>query len=526
MFLQSPAAPARTLNLTPLNPRLFLLVGILLSAFSGRAQLTANFTSDVTQGCSPILVKFSDQSTGNPTAWIWDFGNGSTSTLQNPSATYFATGTYTVTLTVTNNNGSNSNSVTKTAYITVLTEPEPNFVADRTEGCAPVLVSFTDQSVTPGSTSITNWQWDFGDGQTATGPNPQHAYRQPGSFSVTLTVSNNAGCKKLYTRPNYINVNPGVVPRFTFTDPGVCRAPATVPFTNTSFGPGTISYAWSFGDGGTSGAESPAYTFNTNGSYRVVLTVSSSLGCTDSMAADVLIGKVNTDLTVPAQLCPKTNVTFMNNSDPRPVSSRWTFSNGIVDTLPNATAYFATPGTYTVRLVNSYETCVDSVEKTFTVGTGPVLGFTVSDSARCQPSLNVNFSNTSTGATSYTWLFGDGGTDTQPNTAHNYGAYGVYDVALIGTDASGCSDTLRRPGLIRIERPRISFPGLPHGGCIPDTVSFKADVQTSGTVTSWLWDFGAGGPGSTLDSTSYIYTQQGTYNVTLTVTTSEGCTET
>ncbi|GAA4337101.1 PKD domain-containing protein [Flaviaesturariibacter amylovorans] len=506
--------------------RFLFLLAFLLPALSGAAQLTANFNSDVTQGCSPVVVNFRDQSTGNPTTWSWDFGNGSTSTLQHPSATYFTTGTYTVKLTVTNNNGASTNTVTKTAYITVLTEPQPNFVADRTEGCSPAVINFTDQSSTPGNTTITNWQWDFGDGQSATGPNVQHAYRQAGSFTVTLTITNNAGCKKLYSRPNYINVNPGVAPRFTYTDPGVCRAPATVNFNNTSFGPGTLTHTWYFGDGTTSNAQSPAHTYSTNGTYQATLVVSSSLGCSDSMVQSVPVGLVNTDLTIPDKLCPRTSTTFMNASDPRPVSSRWYFSNGIVDTLPNATAYFDAPGTYTVKLVNNYQTCVDSVERTFTVGNGPVLGFTVSDSTRCQPSLNVNFTNTSTGATGYTWLFGDNTNSTQASPSHTYGDYGAFDVTLIGTDSTGCSDTLRRPGLIRIERPKISFIGLPRGGCVPDTASFKADVQTSGTVTSWLWNFGDGSATSTQDSTSHIYTQQGTYNVTLTITTSEGCTET
>jgi PKD repeat protein len=120
-----------------LNNRYLLLFLLLLGATGARAQLTADFSADVRQGCSPIVVNFRDLSTGSPTAWHWDFGNGGTSTLQNPSATFFAVGTYSVTLTVTNNNGSSSNTVTKTAYITVLNEPTVNFSANTTTGCTP-----------------------------------------------------------------------------------------------------------------------------------------------------------------------------------------------------------------------------------------------------------------------------------------------------------------------------------------------------------------------------------------------------
>ncbi|RYY66665.1 MAG: PKD domain-containing protein, partial [Chitinophagaceae bacterium] len=509
-----------------MNQRIVLLLLLLAGALCGQAQLTADFTSDIRQGCSPIVVNFQDRSSGGATAWHWDFGNGATSTLQNPSATFFTTGNYTVTLTVTSNGGAVSNSVTKTAYISVLDEPQVNFVADRTTGCSPTVVTFQDQSTTPAGSSITNWEWDFGDAQIATGPNPTHVFRGAGSYTITLSITNSAGCKKLFSMPNYINVNPGVTPRFAWSDPGVCRAPATVNFTNNSSGPGTITYNWTFGDGGTTTDGSPSHTFQTNGTYHVVLMATSSLGCSDSATSDIVVGRVNTDLDVPAHICPRQPVTFMNNSNPRPIASQWTFSSGTRDTLPNAVVSFPAPGTYTVHLVNTYATCVDSVDKTFTVSTVPQTSFTVSDSGRCQPPLNVQFTNTSSLSTSYQWIFGDNASSTDANPAHTYNALGAYSVTLIATDTSGCSDTLTRSNLINIRKPIISYVGLPEGGCIPDTVGMKANVQTFGTVTSWLWNFGDGSAPSNLDSTGHIYTNQGTYDIMLTITTSDGCTVT
>jgi gliding motility-associated-like protein len=514
------------LNPDRVNRRILYLIVLLAGTLQGQAQLTADFSSDVRQGCSPIVVTFQDRSTGGPTAWLWDFGNGATSTLQNPSATFFSTGTYTVRLTVTNNNGANTNSVTKTAWITVLDDPTVRFTADRTTGCSPAVVHFQDQSSTPGGTTITNWEWDFGDATTASSSTPTHVFRSAGSFTVTLTITNSAGCRKLFSMPNYINVNPGVTPGFTYSDPGVCRAPATVNFTDNSNGPGTLSYNWSFGDGGSASTPSPSHTFNSNGTYHTVLTVSSSLGCTDSMVKSISVGLVNTDIAVPPHICPRQVVTFQNSSNPRPVSSRWSFSTGATDTLPNASTSFPASGTYTVHLVNTYATCVDSVTKTFTVSTVPQTSFTVSDSGRCQPTLNVQFTNTSSLSTNYVWLFGDSSSSTVANPSHSYTSLGAFDVTLIATDTSGCSDTLVRPGLINIRKPIISFATLPEEGCVPDTVSFKANVQSFGAVTSWLWNFGDGSPTSNLDSTGHIYPQQGTYNVSLTITTSDGCTET
>ncbi|TCJ14473.1 PKD domain-containing protein [Flaviaesturariibacter flavus] len=509
-----------------MNNRFLITLLLVLCAGMAQGQLQADFTSDIQQGCSPVVVNFRDLSTGGATAWHWDFGNGATSTLQNPSATFFSNGTYTVKLTVTSNNGANTSTVTKTAYVSVLDQPTVSFTSNTNTGCTPALIQFTDQSSTPAGTTITGWLWDFGDNQTSTLQNPTHAFRQAGSFTVTLTITNSAGCRTLASQPNFINVNPGVTPKFTFTDPGVCRAPATVSFTNTSSGPGTLSYSWDFGNGTGSTATSPNVTYPVNGNYNVVLRVSSSLGCSDTFAAAVPIGLVNTDITLPAHICPKETVRFVNNSNPRPVSSRWTFSTGFTDSLPNTATSFPAPGTYTVKLVNTYSTCIDSSEKTFTINPVAVANFSVSDSARCQPNLTTTFTANSPGATGFTWLFGDGTTGSGQTTSHTYTSLGDFSPSLIVADTSGCTDTLQRVSLIKVRRPDIQFVGLPQGGCVPDTVSFKANVITSGTVTSWLWNFGDGSPTSGADSTSHIYPQQGTYNVTLTITTSEGCTET
>ena len=97
---------------------------LILCLYASAQVPTANFKSDITGGCAPIVVNFEDLSTGNPTAWAWDFGNGATSNKQNPSATYFYEGTYVVKLTVANLSGQNT--ITKTAYITVYKEPLPN----------------------------------------------------------------------------------------------------------------------------------------------------------------------------------------------------------------------------------------------------------------------------------------------------------------------------------------------------------------------------------------------------------------
>ncbi|HYH15602.1 MAG TPA: PKD domain-containing protein, partial [Flavisolibacter sp.] len=484
---------------------------------------TADFKSDITEGCSPIVVNFQDLSSGNPKLWKWDFGNGATSTKKDPSTTYFDPGTYTVTLTVFNEDETDSSKVVKTAYITVYEQPQADFTSDKQTGCSPQFIQFSDASIAPAGTNIVSWKWEFGDGASSTEKNPRYNYKIPGSYTVTLTITNDKGCSKLITKPNFITITPGVVPKFTFIDPQVCMAPALYNFTSTSTGPGNLSYSWNLGNGTTATTQTASGTYATNGSYTISLVVTSDQGCTDSISNSIDVGKAVTDFTIPAVICPKTTVDFLNNSTPRPIRSVWEFSNGYKDTTRNTATSFPAPGTYTVTLINVYGVCTDTLSKDITVGEGPVLSFTASDTFRCQPPFGVNFSNATNG-TSYQWDFGDGSTSTDANPSHTYSGFGEFDVTLIANSGNGCTDTLRKPKYIKIIKPIITIPGLPAGGCIPYPFTFKAEANND-EIVSYQWNFGDGNS-SNQANPSHTYTTEGTYNVTLTVTTKTGCTET
>ncbi|HEY0751561.1 MAG TPA: PKD domain-containing protein, partial [Chitinophagaceae bacterium] len=454
--------------------------------------------------------------------WFWDFGNGSTSTLKNPSTSYFNPGSYTITLTVTNANGTHT--TTRSNYIVVYNNPVADFSVPVSSGCSPAVLQFNDQSTTQAGTTINSWKWNFGDGGTSTQQNPQHIYRNPGSYTVSLTITTDKGCTKTVTKPYIVNVTPGVIPTFSYVDPGDCSAPSTIYFQNNSTGPGTLSYSWNLGNGVTTTSQHASTTYNTNGTYRVRLFVSSSAGCSDSVVVNVPIGKANTDFTIPASICPKTSVQFVNNSTPRPIKSLWIFPDGTTDTFANGITVFPAAGTYNVTLINTYTACTDTLVKPVTVGAGPTINFTSADTGRCQPPLTVNFTNTSNGS-SYLWDFGDGTTSTQTSPTHTYNALGDYDVTLIATTGSGCIDTLKKTAFIKIRKPIITFPDLPAGGCIPFTFDFTANISSPDTAISYAWTFGDGGT-SNLKNPSHTYTVAGTYNVGLTITTRTGCTET
>ncbi|AKJ38402.1 PKD domain-containing protein [Methanosarcina barkeri] len=255
----------------------------------------ANFSADVVNGNSPLTVQFTDTSTGTPTNWTWDFGDGKTSTEQNPTHIYKSEGNYTVKLTVSNSLGSDSEE--KIGYITVgsaVLAPEANFNSNVTSGNAPLTVQFKDES----TNTPTSWEWNFGDGKTSTEQNPSHTYETVGTYTVNLTAMNYGGSNDT-TKTDYITVTSDTsapVARFT-TDANSGQVPFTVKFTDTSAGK-VSSWNWDFGDGSTSTDQNPTHTYVTAGSYNVTLTVTGPGGSNTATSAEPIT--VSAPLTSPS----------------------------------------------------------------------------------------------------------------------------------------------------------------------------------------------------------------------------------
>jgi len=233
----------------------------------------ALFKSTVTTGYEPLTVQFVDASSNSPNSWVWSFGDGSTSTIQNPVHTYTIPGTYTVTLTATNAIGSNT--VTQPSDITVNAAiPLSSFTANVTSGVKPLTVQFTDTS----NNTPTGWYWTFGDGGTSTSENPVYTFSSVGSYAVSLGATNSAGSNTT-TIPAFITVTNAASPPITsfIADIQSGTAPLTVQFTDTS-GNSPIGWQWSFGDGILSTDQNPSHTYTQSGTYSVSLTAVNSGG--------------------------------------------------------------------------------------------------------------------------------------------------------------------------------------------------------------------------------------------------------
>ncbi|MGN6510343.1 MAG: PKD domain-containing protein, partial [Chitinophaga sp.] len=493
------------------------MLSVLLTAALPVFSQTARFTADVTAGCAPLTVSFTNQSDAGATAYDWNFGLGAHATTADASKIFTDPGTYNVTLTVTYPGGPQTFSAT----ITVHDVPAPAFTPSITSGCTPLAVSFTDNS-TPGSGSISSIVWDFGDGNTALGATASHTYTVGGSFSVTTIVENSFGCKKSITMPNLINADETPTTDFSADATGSCITPHTVNFRTS--GMGAATYAWTFGDGGTSADQFPSHTYTAEGRYDVTLTASSTLGCQRVITkpAYIVIEKTTPDFTVDGNACAGTNVMLRNTTTPAATYSQWVFPDGSTSSATNASFFFALPGTYDITLTSGPMGCQETITKSITVHAPPRADFTASPQQGCAVPFNTQFTSQSTGADSYTWTFGDGQTGSEASPAHAYQNFGAYDVRLLVTSAQGCTDELSRPGYIVVEEPRGQLNiDLPEG-CLPHTTGFNAILTTAGTITGYAWDFGDGGT-STLPTPSHTYTQEGIFNVSVTLEIAGGC---
>ncbi len=253
--------------------------------------LTAEFVGELTTGGAPLTVQFTDKSTGVIISWLWDFGDGQTSTLQNPAHIYQSFGTYTVSLTVKSQDSSDTETKQDYVSVTIPGAPEADFLGLPMQGNAPLTVQFTDKSEcyayfsirgdggliismkkAPALGHITNWSWDFGDGGTSTQQNPSHLYNQPGYCTVSLTVTGPGG-SDVQTKTEYIHVTPPLPPVAGFAaQPTSGPALSPVQFTDQSAGDVT-TWLWSFGDGQTSTQRNPSHIYQAAGDYTVSLAV-------------------------------------------------------------------------------------------------------------------------------------------------------------------------------------------------------------------------------------------------------------
>ncbi|MDD1711914.1 MAG: PKD domain-containing protein [Methanoregulaceae archaeon] len=493
---------------------------------------TPDFVADKLSGSAPLTVSFTDLSTSYAlypiTGWTWEFGDGGSNTLQDPSYVYLTYGTYDVTLHATNEGGSNA--TTKHAYITVNPpKPKADFTGTPRSGAAPLEVQFNDIS----TGVVDSREWDFGDGNKSNDKDPIHIYGAQGTYTVKLKASN-AGGSDNEKKDGYISVIGAPEANFTRT-PSIGGAPMTVSFTDISTGNPT-KWAWDFDDGGTSNEKNPIHEFTSVGTYNVTLKASNDGGSTEkSRVVRVISLPVASFTGTPVLGTVPLTVQFNDTSTViRPVFWQWDFGDGtgavaaeidgeiVGKENQNPLHTYNKPGSYNVTLTieNPAGSSVPYTRYGYiTVVTTPVASFTTEpDPAEGNAPLVVRFFDTSSGTPRLvSWDFGDGTTSTDKNPVHLFTRGGVYNVTLTAQNMAGWSTATKQ---VKVKvLPIASFVANPTSGVGPLAVQFT-DTST-GVPTRWSWNFGDGNTSSD-HYPVHTYAAPGTYSVSLKVTNNAG----
>lgn len=456
-------------------------------------------------------------------SYRWNFGDGGgfvSKPFGPQTYTYSAPGSYTVSVVALIPGSGAACTDTDKVVVNILPKPIASFSLTPGIGCNTLSnVSFTDLSV-----NATAWDWNFGNGNTFSGQTPPlQNYNSVGSYVGSLTVTAANTCVNSFTLPIRVYQTPAA----SFPVTTACAQSVTSFTDNSTFmaGDPIISWNWNFGDASptaTSSVQNPTHTYSAQSTYTVQLIVSTA-NCSDTTTQTITINtKPAADFSLtPISGCPTLTVSFTNlsmNAD----TYLWDFANGSTSTSTHTIQSFlntsSTNSVYTVSLTAQTNLgCTDLSVKSLTVYPNPTASITANSPAGCSP-VATTFTNSSLGATSYTWNFGDGNSSTSTSTtvAHVFTnstlLIQTFTTQLIAQSVNGCLDSTTT--LITVyPRPIFNFTMVPNSGCSPLSVNFPPVLG----AVSYQWDFGDGSPTSSSPNPTHTFTNNTTSDLTYTV---------
>jgi PKD repeat protein len=323
---------------------------------------TVAFTANPTGGTVPLTVSFASAGVDNGghavTNWNWSFGDGPTSTAQNPSHTYASRGTFSPVVIATNDLGDAVTGSGPVSIVVLWGDSTVGFTASPAYGTVPDTVSFASAGVDNGGRALTNWNWSFGDGSTSSVQNPSHTYTTAGNFAPSLLATNNAGVLVVGVGPSVSVFWPSVA--WTI-NPTLGVAPLMVSFTSAgvdSSGNAVTNWNWSFGDGSTSTAQNPTHTYTTTGLFDPALTATNNVGVTVIAglgSVEVLpAGTVGFTASPTNGVVPLTvNFTAggIDGNGYAVTRWNWSFGDGSTSTAQNPSHTYTATGTFSLVLI-------------------------------------------------------------------------------------------------------------------------------------------------------------------------------
>ncbi len=481
----------------------------------------ANFTN-ATNACVDASINFINTSVfanGTITNWEWNFGDATTSNVQNPSHTFSKPGTYQVTLNVTSNQGSKGN-ITKT--ITINNKPKVDFISNSISGCSPFPVSFSDQSI---ADEGSEYVWDFGDFKLSAEKDPTHTFVENRSFTVKEIITTKGGCKDSLIKTSYITVLN--VPIADFSNSTACSN-AIINFSDKStvLASKVTSWFWDFGDGNTSNIQNPTHVFSKKGKYKLNLTATSSIGCSNSIEKEVIINEKpivqfsaqNTSGCLP--LTPKFN-DFSTTVDGS--TYLWVFGDSTTTTEKSPNHTYLKDGLFNVKeIVTAPGGCKDSLEIPGYIYALSAVSpkFIVKNFCASRITEFIDSSSVSKGSIkNWKWEINNDIIQAQ-NKSYVFDKPGKYLIKLTVSSDQNCENTIQKE--IEIEEiPKVNFASDKMEGCFPEVINFT-NSSTASSNTKFTWDFGDGFKDIAI-SPFHKYQSMDTFTVKCVATTPLGC---
>lgn len=491
-----------------------------------------SYSNDNALGCSvPHEVNFTSDAP-DAVSWEWDFGDGNTSTEENPTHIYTELGSHNVSLTITDAQGCMNTISTTTielqAIEAVLDDPEYS-------GCVPLTFTAFENSISPAPISFWQWQLNTPSGNVvSTESTPEFTVTDVGEFDLTLIVTNVLGCVDTTVFEDVIIVG-DIIPVNFEAEPLVACVEEPIQFTNLSGDqPGT--WYWEFDEDGEidSNEQNPEFEFDDFGFFDVTLVYVHN-GCLSDTTIDNYIHITEPVAGFNYEIdCNNTFVVNFTDQSAGSTFLSWDFGvNGTdadTSTIASPSYVFSAPGTYNVTqtVFNSSTNCTHSSTKEVII-TEPQADFAVVPEFGCFP-LTVAIENNSQDAVAYEWT-APGGEISDSSIVEptiTYADPGTYeDIQLIITDVNECTDTLVYPNPILVNDIEVDWIISTTGGCAPLTVNFtdqSTNLHANNVQWDWVFDDGLGSASG--QNVSFTFDQVGEYKLTLTVTDEWGCTKT
>lgn len=390
--------------------------------------------------CLNEEVQLTNGSTGDIAGYIWDFGDGQTSTEPSPAISYQTIGTYAIELETIGNNGCIS---TKTMSHQIFSVPQPNFNIDLPPfSCNGTPTQFNDLTPLLADSNLESWLWNFNDkGATANTQSPTHTYALSGNYAVTLSVTSDQGCIVELTQNITITESP---------NPTIVHTPACVnvgaEFTTSSALPIT-EWQWQIGNNYYF-TESPTHVFDEPGDFMVSLVVTGQNGCINSSGKDIFVPEpMEIDFTS-SKKCVNAAAEFValtTTLNDLPSIYEWTL-DGVEKQGQIITHAFSSTGLYEVLLkVTAESGCVYALNKAQTILEKPVADFSFSPKSGSPP-LSVQFTNASVNANTFLWHFNDAAnsTSTSESPSFIFTEIGNYPIDLLVKNDEGCESAISK----------------------------------------------------------------------------------